>query len=125
MCDVLIAFYSEGFPLNKVEDYVELRQPKLINDISSQRALWNRVEVYQTCLKAGIPVPRHVVVMRDRPGEPDDVLVENDDWIVVNGERLDKPFVEKPVDADNHQVRIYYPRSSGGGCKEVLFSEAL
>jgi len=120
ICDVLIAFYSDGYPLNKVEQYVELRQPQLINDVTSQRILWDRVEVYKTCIKHRIPVPRHLVVLRDRPGIPDDEITEMDDYIIVNGERLDKPFVEKPVDADNHEVRIYYPRSSGGGCKELF-----
>jgi len=120
ICDVLIAFYSDGFPLQKVEKYCELRNPMLINDVTSQRILWDRVEVYKTCQQHGIPIPSYHVVYRNRPGFPDDVVVEGDDWIEINGARLYKPFVEKPVDADNHEVCIYYPRSTGGGCKELF-----
>ncbi|XP_050908825.1 inositol hexakisphosphate and diphosphoinositol-pentakisphosphate kinase VIP2 isoform X2 [Lathyrus oleraceus] len=34
--------------------------------------------------------------------------------------RFWKPFVEKPVDADNHSIMIYYPSSAGGGMKELF-----
>jgi hypothetical protein len=33
---------------------------------------------------------------------------------------MNKPFVEKPVDADNHDVWIYYPHSMGGGVKMMF-----
>ena len=33
---------------------------------------------------------------------------------------LQKPFVEKPLDAEDHRVRIYYPRTDGGGMKELF-----
>lgn len=35
-CDVLVAFFSNGYPLAKVHDYVRLRQPFLINDLEAQ-----------------------------------------------------------------------------------------
>lgn len=34
---------------------------------------------------------------------------EHDDHIEVNGVVINKPFVEKPVDADDHNIAIYYP----------------
>jgi inositol-hexakisphosphate/diphosphoinositol-pentakisphosphate 1-kinase len=79
--------------------------------------------------EAGIDVPRHVFLSRDgykstgsgdgngeNPGEID----EHDDHIEINGVTINKPFVEKPVNAENHDIRIYYPTSAGGGCK-LLF----
>ena len=27
---------------------------------------------------------------------------------MINGEKLKKPFVEKPVNAEDHEIKIYY-----------------
>ena len=37
-------------------------------------------------------------------------MQEFEDYILVDGQRFDKPFVEKPVSGENHNVWIYYPR---------------
>ena len=34
-----------------------------------------------------------------------------DDSVIVNGVVFNKPFVEKPVDAEDHNIIIYYPVS--------------
>ena len=47
-------------------------------------------------------------------------LIESDDSIEINGVTIEKPFVEKPVNADDHNVHIYYPSSAGGGCKKLF-----
>jgi hypothetical protein len=52
---------------------------------------------------------------------PEDIeFEEHDDHIEVNGVVIHKPFVEKPVDADDHNIAIYYPSSAGGGCKKLF-----
>ncbi|CAN0515677.1 unnamed protein product, partial [Ectocarpus sp. 12 AP-2014] len=38
----------------------------------------------------------------------------------VNSVTVHKPFVEKPVDAEDHNVYIYYPMSAGGGSKRLF-----
>lgn len=42
ICDVLISFYSDGFPLEKVAKYIKLRPIFCINDIEKQFDLLNR-----------------------------------------------------------------------------------
>lgn len=47
-------------------------------------------------------------------------LVESEDHVEVNGEVFHKPFVEKPVSAEDHNVYIYYPTSAGGGSQRLF-----
>jgi hypothetical protein len=45
---------------------------------------------------------------------------EKEDYVEFKGKRIYKPFVEKPVDAENHNISIYYPHTVGGGHKELF-----
>lgn len=47
-------------------------------------------------------------------------LVEGEDHVEVNGAVFPKPFVEKPVSAEDHNVYIYYPTSAGGGSQRLF-----
>lgn len=51
---------------------------------------------------------------------PECNLVEGEDHVEVNGEIFQKPFVEKPVCAEDHNVYIYYPTSAGGGSQRLF-----
>jgi len=47
-------------------------------------------------------------------------LMEADDFIEVNSTVFHKPFVEKPVSAEDHNVYIYFPTSAGGGSQRLF-----
>jgi len=47
---------------------------------------------------------------------------EYEEYIVYNGETIRKPFVEKPVNAEDHEIRIYYSTMNACGAGyNVLF----
>lgn len=46
--------------------------------------------------------------------------MEGDDHVEVNGVVFNKPFVEKPVSAEDHNIYIYYPTSAGGGSQRLF-----
>ncbi|XP_078023864.1 inositol hexakisphosphate and diphosphoinositol-pentakisphosphate kinase 1 isoform X3 [Epinephelus lanceolatus] len=120
LCDCLISFHSKGFPLDKAVEYTKLRNPLLINDLNMQYFIQDRREVYRILLEEGIDLPRYAVLNRD-PDNPEECnLVEGEDHVEVNGEVFPKPFVEKPVSAEDHNVYIYYPTSAGGGSQRLF-----
>lgn len=120
ICDCLIAFCSNGYPLDKAEAYVALRMPFLVNELEQQHLLHDRRKVYEHLEMFGIPVPRYALVNREVPHQELDYFVEEEDFVEVHGDRFWKPFVEKPIDGDNHSIMIYYPSSAGGGMKELF-----
>uniref|UniRef100_A0A7M4EEC0 Inositol hexakisphosphate and diphosphoinositol-pentakisphosphate kinase n=1 Tax=Crocodylus porosus TaxID=8502 RepID=A0A7M4EEC0_CROPO len=143
LCDCLISFHSKGFPLDKAVAYAKLRNPFVINDLNMQYHIQDRREVYGILKAEGILLPRYAVLNRD-PNNPqanimdpqkiqncetkgrtynyglECNLIEGEDHVEVNGEVFQKPFVEKPVSAEDHNVYIYYPTSAGGGSQRLF-----
>ncbi|XP_032531099.1 inositol hexakisphosphate and diphosphoinositol-pentakisphosphate kinase 2 isoform X10 [Chiroxiphia lanceolata] len=120
LCDCLISFHSKGFPLDKAVAYAKLRNPFIINDLNMQYHIQDRREVYGILKAEGILLPRYAVLNRD-PNNPQECnLIEGEDHVEVNGEIFQKPFVEKPVSAEDHNVYIYYPTSAGGGSQRLF-----
>ena len=97
-----------------------MRKPFLINNLYyDEEILKDRRKVYRLLQENGIDTPKCVFVERYKAG-PEPQIEEFDDYIVVNGTQINKPLVEKPVDADDHSVYIYYPMSAGGGSKRLF-----
>ncbi|XP_032012606.1 inositol hexakisphosphate and diphosphoinositol-pentakisphosphate kinase 2 isoform X8 [Hylobates moloch] len=120
LCDCLISFHSKGFPLDKAVAYAKLRNPFVINDLHMQYLIQDRREVYSILQAEGILLPRYAILNRD-PNNPKECnLIEGEDHVEVNGEVFQKPFVEKPVSAEDHNVYIYYPTSAGGGSQRLF-----
>lgn len=140
-CDFLISFFSNGFPLDKAIAYAKLRKPYQINDLTMQKLLWDRRLVLKLLEVNQIPTPERLEISRDGGPKIDDDLkakfkhknmptsfeqkepqwkMIGDDILEVNGQRLEKPFVEKPVNGEDHNIYIYYHSSNGGGGRRLF-----
>lgn len=139
-CDFLISFFSNGFPLEKAIAYEKLRNPYCLNDLIMQKALWDRRLCLEILKAAKVPTPPRLVISRDGGPQVDDELrrkleaigidcseVGEPDWkmldedtLYVNGQTIKKPFVEKPVDGEDHNVNIYYSKKNGGGGRRLF-----
>lgn len=120
ICDCLISFHSKGFPLEKAQAYTDLRKPYVINNLDMQYDLQDRRKVYQILQREGIELPRFAILDRDSKDPSKRELIEGEDHVEVNGIIFNKPFVEKPVSAEDHNIYIYYPTSAGGGSQRLF-----
>ena len=139
-CDILISFFSTDFPLAKACQYVQLRQPLCVNDLPLQELLWDRRLVGAVLDHLKVPTPTRIEVSRDGgPKVSDELrksvfdriglvlgsqrsvstvrLREDGDAIIIDGKVLEKPFVEKPVSGEDHNVYIYF---KGGGGRRLF-----
>ncbi|WFC97869.1 inositol hexakisphosphate and diphosphoinositol-pentakisphosphate kinase [Malassezia yamatoensis] len=142
LVDVLISFFSTGFPLDKAIEYVELRKPVCVNDLSMQTVLWDRRAVLRVLQASNVPTPPSIYVDRDSGVDLDKRLIDDFklrlgidvsernvpeefrlldyDTLVVNGKQIRKPFVEKPVSGEDHNIHIYFPKDRGGGGRRLF-----
>ena len=153
LCDFLISFFSDGFPLDKAIAYAQLRKPFCVNDLPMQKVLWDRRICLRILDSMGVPTPRRLEVNRDGGPvlesadlahhvyrmsgvflegpengtgggmtAPKNVSLSDDgDILQVDGAILKKPFVEKPVSGEDHNICIYFPRIHEGGGGRRLF----
>ncbi|GCE98704.1 inositol hexakisphosphate and diphosphoinositol-pentakisphosphate kinase [Zygosaccharomyces mellis] len=139
-CDFLISFFSTGFPLDKAISYVKLRRPFIINDLIMQKVLWDRRLCLQLLEAANVPTPPRLEITRDggprideelrtkmlerdvnvQPVDEPEWRMVDDDTLEVNGKVMSKPFVEKPVDGEDHNIYIYYHSKTGGGGRRLF-----
>ncbi|KAJ2653423.1 inositol hexakisphosphate and diphosphoinositol-pentakisphosphate kinase [Coemansia sp. RSA 1250] len=142
-CDFLISFFSQGFPLEKALQYAQLRKPFLVNSLVRQFLLFDRRIVLEMLHHINVPTPFHLVVSRDggpnvhpllqsvveqrmgfRLGTDSNVATSvteiDEDTLQVGSQLIRKPFVEKPCDAENHNIYIYYSQAQGGGVRRLF-----
>ncbi|KAF8839753.1 hypothetical protein BDN67DRAFT_904940 [Paxillus ammoniavirescens] len=135
-CDVLISFFSTDFPLDKAISYVKLQNPFCINDLLPQALLWDRRLVGVILDHIQVPTPKRLEVSRDGGPQvdpelkklikeklgaelggfrvtPEVTMRKDGDAIIIDGKILEKPFVEKPVSGEDHNIYIYF-RGGGG-----------
>ncbi|PVU94118.1 hypothetical protein BB559_003086 [Furculomyces boomerangus] len=143
-CDFLIAFYSTDFPIEKAYEYAKRYKPFLLNSILLQHLLFDRRIVLDMLKMMGVETPRRLVAQRDggpklfkhakefiykkykvrlgesNKGENSVVEIIDVDTISIDGVQMKKPFVEKPVNAEDHNIYIYYPSDQGGGVRKLF-----
>lgn len=147
--DYLISFYSDGFPLEKAIAYIKTRKPFCVNDVPMQKILWDRRACLRLLDKIQVRTPKRIEVTRDggpkvltpdmtkyikevsgvtlEPADPENTLppkkvelLDDGDVLSVDGALLRKPFVEKPISGEDHNIIIYFPKSSGGGGRKLF-----
>lgn len=141
-CDALIAFYSSGFPLEKAIAYQKARGIFCVNDLVMQYVLQDR-RLTQLILEAiDVPTPKRIWLNSPRDSPPTKLSAELSEivsrdfnvdisspqyykrpagasltaaGIRVGRETLQRPFIEKPANADDHNIWIY--EGEGTVCK--------
>ena len=117
-CNVLICYYSDGFPFSKALEYIEKYNPCQINDAKCEIILRNRLSIKRILIENGIPTPRYAVIDRSNKDSKESTsIIEYDDKIIINGNTINKPFVEKPINAEDHNIYVYY---KGGGSRRLF-----
>ncbi|KAK1998520.1 hypothetical protein LX36DRAFT_656507 [Colletotrichum falcatum] len=114
-----------------------------------QKILWDRRLCLNILDRIGVPTPSRIEVNRDggpkilTPDtakhikditgialDPEELgynrlprkveLLDDGDILSVDGTLLKKPFVEKPVSGEDHNIIIYFPKSTGGGARRLF-----
>ncbi|KAG0365840.1 hypothetical protein BGZ54_006149 [Gamsiella multidivaricata] len=140
-CDFFISFFSKGFPLRKAIEYVKLRTPFCVNEVDMQTVLWDRRLVLEIMEKIGVPTPKRLTMDRDGGPQLDERVLQklqlrgvsvlqrrpvpefkiiDQDTIQIGDQTITKPFVEKPVSGEDHNIHIYYHSSTGGGARRLF-----
>eukprot|EP01147_Barroeca_monosierra_P002118 gene2118-5158_t len=65
-----------------------------------------------------IPVPPHVILDRTNGKSPR--VIEKEDVLEIDGETITKPFVMKPIDAEDHNIYVYFSQHDGGGAQHLF-----
>ncbi|EXJ71182.1 uncharacterized protein A1O5_06176 [Cladophialophora psammophila CBS 110553] len=65
LCDFFLAWYSDGFPLEKAIAYTRLRKPFVVNDLWMQSALWDRRLCLRILDKLQVLTPKRLEINRD------------------------------------------------------------
>jgi len=143
---LLLGCRKANLPQEQAQKFLEKQQKTkdapmilVLTDLDLSRNCADRRIFYNVLAAGGLQslLPRHAFVSRDgyqmshypsdnNSHEDDDAdveIVDRRDQLEINGKVLLKPVLERPVDPTDPEVRVYYPRSQGGGCKILTFGK--
>lgn len=134
--------------MEKAQQYTKLRKPFVVNNVHMQTLLWDRRVVLSILDSIGVPTPPRLVVSRDGGAkiinedakaafkecsgmDLDRVLgryacnskninINVKDGIEVDHAYLEKTFIEKPANGEDHNINIYYSEKKGGGGRRLF-----
>mmetsp|Transcript_9629 Transcript_9629/g.26989 ORF Transcript_9629/g.26989 Transcript_9629/m.26989 type:complete len:690 (-) Transcript_9629:614-2683(-) len=115
--EVLIVLCSAPETNDVARDYIASAEPNVILSdwnidriTSDRRIFYDILEAHRDAVISGrLP-------MRLYAGEVSKVIVRRE-HLEIDGRIILKPCMERAADASDDDFRIYYPASSGGGCK--------
>ena len=120
---------------------IELRKVVCINDLPMQQIFWDRRLVLAILDRTGVPTPFRIEVDRDGgpqldkrvsdqvyqelgiridSSRPESEFAFDEEKVEANGMTVQKPFVEKPVSGEDHNINIYYSKKKGGGGRRLF-----
>lgn len=118
-CDALLVIWSVFFQgpiaarLIEITERASKAGALILNDVRRLVQMQDRRWLAQKLKERGLPTPACVDCSRDGGCRP--LVEEFDDHISVDGHRINKPVIEKPVDRRDREIYVYFPKSSGGG----------
>mmetsp|Transcript_106240 Transcript_106240/g.310585 ORF Transcript_106240/g.310585 Transcript_106240/m.310585 type:complete len:963 (-) Transcript_106240:145-3033(-) len=128
-CDALLVLWSQFFTGGSYERKLKEISARavdagaiVLNNVEVLVEMQDRRWLLRKLKEHGVPTPEFVECSRDGGQRPS--LEERDDCIIVEGQRISKPFVEKPVDRRDREIYVYFPKASGGGRALVSTTES-
>lgn len=112
--DVLLAYSNDESCLRALLRFVDRTRPRrIVNDIGAQLgALKSRVDVINALRVANVNVCESIVIDH-RDAAVGSRVLETAESLALGESVVRKPFVEKPVDESDHNVRVYLPNDAG------------
>ena len=77
------------------------------------------MQLAQRLEEFSLPTPNYAVVNREYAGQEVEYLVEEEDYVEIRGKRIQKPFVEKPVDGESPDPYVFIEPVSSICCQEL------
>ena len=128
---LLVCCSRPNFPSEITSEYVQQHSPGMVlTDLDLQKRFSDCKTLYNWLQAGGLSIvlPRRAIVEQQLDASQPQSVIDRRDQIEIDGTILYKPVLERPISLTNTPnsnpiVKVYYPRSQGGGCKTITFLE--